>query len=79
MLLNNLGERKIQLVPIAKPSVIIYRMKEEILNEHIDDTSHDEKIGSDLSKAMEEQKQMKRLVDLFILALFLIVAMYSFF
>jgi hypothetical protein len=39
----------------------------------------DEDIESHLDKAMAEQDQIKRLVDLFMLALLLIFAMYSFF
>ena len=54
-------------------------MQEKIIDEHLDDHSHSENIESDLDKALKEQEQMKRLVDLFILALVLIFAMYSFF
>jgi lipid A disaccharide synthetase len=56
---------------------IISKMQEEIVNEHIDDNSHPEKIENNLDESIKEQNQMKRLVDLFMLALLLIFAMYS--
>lgn len=54
-------------------------MQEKIIDEHLNDNDHSENIETDLDRAIKEQTQMKRLVDLFILALVLIFAMYSFF
>lgn len=47
--------------------------------EKIISEDHEEKIESNLDKAIKEQDQMKKLVDLFMLALLLIFAMYSIF
>ncbi len=56
-------------------------MEEEtdFIDEHIDDISHGEKIEENLTNAIKEQNDLKRLVDLFILALLLVFAMYSIF
>ena len=54
-------------------------MENDFIDEHIDDEVHSDKIESNLDKALQEQNQMKRLIDLFMLALILIFAVYSFF
>ena len=54
-------------------------MKKDFINEHIDDSSHVENIELDLDKVLEEREQFKKLVDLFMLALVLIFAMYAIF
>jgi hypothetical protein len=53
--------------------------QKDFIDEHIDDIAHNEKIEQDLSNAIQEEKQMKKLVDLFMLALLLVFAMYSIF
>jgi hypothetical protein len=54
-------------------------MNKDFIDEHIDDNVHSNHIESNLDQALHEQTQMKRLVDLFMLALILIFAVYSFF
>ena len=54
-------------------------MEEYFIDEQIDDNNHGQNLEGNLDKALKEQDQMKRLVDLFMLALVLIFALYSFF
>lgn len=54
-------------------------MEKDFIDEKIDDNTHSEDLDNNLDKALKEQDQMKKLVDLFMLALLLIFAMYSFF
>lgn len=54
-------------------------MAEKIIDEHLNDKNHIDSIEQNLDQAIKEQGQMKKLVDLFMLALVLIFAMYSIF
>jgi hypothetical protein len=54
-------------------------MSKNYIDQNTDDNIHSDKIEGNLDKAIKEQDQMKRLVDLFMLALVLIFALYSFF
>jgi len=54
-------------------------MNNDFIDEHVDDNTHSDQLETNLDKAIEEQNQLKRLVDLFMLALVLIFAMYSVF
>lgn len=53
-------------------------MPQDFINEYIDD-GHGKKLEENLHSALEEEKQMKRIVNFFMLALVLIFAMYSIF
>ena len=54
-------------------------MEEEtdFIDEHIDDISHGEKIEENLTNAIKEQNDLKRLVDLFILALLSVLDLFT--
>lgn len=54
-------------------------MKEKIIDDHLNDSNNVEKIEKNLNKVKQNQKELKRMIEFFVLALILIFAMYSFF